>query len=95
MDFRDCGFLTVVSINNRISKASKLTRYLGGHAICPGRFLAKNAIILSAALIADRYDMELLEDLPKVSPAKFGLGSLKPGAAIPFRIRKRNLGTKE
>ena len=92
---RDCGFLTVVSINNCIPNASKLTRYLGGHAICPRRFLAKSAIILSAALITDQYNIELQEDLPKVSPAKFRLGSLKPGATIPLRMHRRKLGTKE
>jgi hypothetical protein len=46
-------------------------------------------------LIADRYDIELLENLPKVSQAKFGLGILKPVAAIPFRIHRRTLGAKE
>jgi hypothetical protein len=59
MDFGEREFLAAVSINNRISKASKLTRCLGDHAVCPGRFLAKNAIILSAALIEDRFDIEL------------------------------------
>lgn len=61
----------------------------GGHAICPGRFLAKTAIILSGALIADRYDIELLAPLPPMSSAKFGLGTQKPGDAMPFRVCRR------
>jgi hypothetical protein len=47
------------------------------------------------ALIADQCDIEILEDLPKVNSAKFGQGSSKSGAAIPFRIRRRALGAKE
>jgi hypothetical protein len=46
-------------------------------------------------LIADQCDIEILEDLPKVNSAKFGQGSSKSGAAIPFRIRRRALGAKE
>ncbi|KAF2805344.1 cytochrome P450 [Mytilinidion resinicola] len=63
--------------------------YGGGHAICPGRFLTKNLILLSSAVIADRFDIQILGGHLKLSSAKFGLGSLRPKEAIPFRIKRR------
>ncbi|ERF75805.1 hypothetical protein EPUS_01635 [Endocarpon pusillum Z07020] len=34
--------------------------YGGEHAICPGRFLAKSAILLACALMVENFDMEIL-----------------------------------
>ncbi|PSN67991.1 cytochrome P450 [Corynespora cassiicola Philippines] len=63
--------------------------YGGGYKKCPGRFLAKSAIMMTCALIAETFDLEIPANDVKTSPWKFGMGILRPKNAIPFRIRKR------
>ncbi|KAF2811372.1 cytochrome P450 [Mytilinidion resinicola] len=63
--------------------------YGGGHAICPGRFLAKTVIILVIALMAERFDVEILNKSVDMDMGKLGLGVLRPNKAIGFRIRRR------
>jgi len=62
----------------------------GGHAICPGRFLAKSAILLACALMVENFDMEILTGDIEMSYAKFGLGTLRPKNPIPFKLRRRS-----
>jgi hypothetical protein len=61
----------------------------GGHAICPGRFLAKSAILVACALMVENFDMEMATGEIEMSYAKFGLGTLRPKNPIPFRLRRR------
>ncbi|KAI0014560.1 cytochrome P450 [Xylariomycetidae sp. FL0641] len=63
--------------------------YGGGRLMCPGRFLAKNAIILACATLVKDFDVELLTDDIKLESRSFGLGSETPRSPVPFRIRKR------
>ncbi|KAF2022235.1 Pfs, NACHT and ankyrin domain protein [Aaosphaeria arxii CBS 175.79] len=62
----------------------------GGHAMCPGRFLAKNAIIAMSAAMASMFDMEIMTDSVDTSSGKFGLGTSSPKKAVPFRLRRRH-----
>lgn len=62
----------------------------GGHAICPGRFLAKSAILLACAIMVENFDMEILAGDIEMSYAKFGLGTLRPKNPIPFKLRRRS-----
>ncbi|TVY80890.1 Cholesterol 7-alpha-monooxygenase [Lachnellula suecica] len=64
--------------------------YGGGHSICPGRFLAKNVILFTCALLAKEYDVEMLTDKIEMSTWRFGLGVGGLKHPLPFRIRKRN-----
>ena len=61
----------------------------GGHAICPGRFLAKSVILLACALMVENFDMEIPKGDIEMSYAKFGLGTLRPKNPIPFKLRRR------
>lgn len=63
--------------------------YGGGHSICPGRFLAKNVIMFTSAILARDYDIEILTDKVEMSTWRFGLGVGGLKSAVPFRIRKR------
>jgi hypothetical protein len=72
----------------RIARAN-LIPYVGGHSICPGRFLARNVILFTCALLASDYDIEILSDKVEMSMWRFGLGVGAMKHAIPFRIRKR------
>ena len=62
----------------------------GGHAICPGRFLAKSVILLTCALMVENFDMEVSNGDIEMSYAKFGLGTLRPKKPIPFKLRRRS-----
>ncbi|PLB54879.1 cytochrome P450 [Aspergillus steynii IBT 23096] len=65
--------------------------YGGGQHACPGRILAKRIMLLTAAMIATMFDIELLgpeSALEFVSP-RFGFGVKKPAKKVPFRIRRR------
>ncbi|KAF2490621.1 cytochrome P450 [Lophium mytilinum] len=68
--------------------------YGGGNAICPGRFLAKNIIILGIALMADRFDLEIMNKSVDMDMGKLGLGVLRPNKTIPFRVRRRYDGER-
>ncbi|KAI1484554.1 Pfs, NACHT and ankyrin domain protein [Biscogniauxia mediterranea] len=63
--------------------------YGGGYSICPGRFLAKSAILFTCAHLATEFDIELMIDSIETTSWRFGLGVARPEHSIPFRIRKR------
>ncbi|KAI1821857.1 cytochrome P450 [Xylaria intraflava] len=66
--------------------------YGGGQHACPGRLLAKRIMLISAALLINNFDIELLadeKDLEFVSP-RFGFGVSKPKGPVRFRLRRRN-----
>lgn len=64
----------------------------GGLRQCPGRNFAKQEIILSFALMASTFDLELLKAGPVVPDMKYyGLGTFPPKGKVPFRIRRRIL----
>lgn len=62
----------------------------GGLRQCPGRTFAKREIILSFAVMASTFDLELLEAGPVVPDMKYyGLGTFPPMGKVPFKIRRR------
>ncbi|KAK0630536.1 cytochrome P450 [Bombardia bombarda] len=63
--------------------------YGGGHLICPGRFLAKNVMILACALLTSEFEMEVLTKEILFSSKWFGFGAEIPKHAIAVRIRRR------
>ncbi|GAP87288.1 putative NACHT and Ankyrin domain protein [Rosellinia necatrix] len=66
--------------------------YGGGPAICPGRFLAKNIILLTCALLISEFDFELVGDVEmgELDDWRYGLGVVRPKNEIPVRIRRRS-----
>ena len=66
--------------------------YGGGQKICPGRHFAKQEILLTFAVLCSAFDIELLTDAesgPTPDMRFYGLGTLPPRGATPFRIRRR------
>ncbi|KAI9879878.1 MAG: hypothetical protein M1830_006730 [Pleopsidium flavum] len=65
----------------------------GGSRQCPGRNFAKQEIILSFAVLASTFDIELLDGdkkAPVVPDMRYyGLGTFPPKGKTPFRIRRR------
>lgn len=64
----------------------------GGDRMCPGRHYAKTEMMITLALLFNKFDVELMmADTSKVQPnmgfAPFG--SLPPTCALPFRIRRK------
>lgn len=57
--------------------------------MCPGRFLAKTVVLSTCALLASRFDVEILVDSVERDKLRFGLGVARPKACIPARIRRR------
>ncbi|TGJ80538.1 hypothetical protein E0Z10_g8215 [Xylaria hypoxylon] len=64
--------------------------YGGGHLMCPGRFLAKNAIIFTFAMLLKDYDVELLTKSVVTSSRSFGIGTEQPRDPVPFRLRRQS-----
>ena len=65
----------------------------GGHSICPGKHFAKRKILLTCAMMALMFDIEILADdkALELDSSSYGLGVQKPKGKVPFRIRKREL----
>ncbi|KAK5625606.1 hypothetical protein RRF57_001322 [Xylaria bambusicola] len=63
---------------------------LGGHGMCPGRFLAKAIIVFTSALIVSEYDLEFKGAL-EFTNTRYGFGIADLKNRVPFRIRKRAL----
>jgi len=83
-----------IPYGGRLSRSLPLIKQIantkiGGHAICPGRFLAKSTILLACALMVETFDLEIPGNI-EMSYAKFGLGTLRPKHPIAFRIRRRS-----
>ncbi|KAI0002659.1 cytochrome P450 [Xylariaceae sp. FL0662B] len=57
--------------------------YGGGHLACPGRFLAKHAIIFTCAILCRDFDAELLTDSIETSASNFGIGTEDPKDPVP------------
>jgi cytochrome P450 len=63
----------------------------GGRTYCPGRFLAKQEISGFIAIMLDRYDMELISEVPAMNRTKFSLGTLEPVDPRQVIVRVRGL----
>lgn len=59
--------------------------------MCPGRFLAKNAILFACALLIEDFEVELCTETIEFGTARYGLGTEEPNKAVPFRIRRKNV----
>ncbi|KAI1078088.1 cytochrome P450 [Whalleya microplaca] len=63
--------------------------YGAGVGMCPGRFLSKDVIISTCALLVSEYDIETLTESLDMDPWRFGLSLGRPRSAVAARIRKR------
>lgn len=66
--------------------------YGGGDRICPGRHYAKHQMMLTLAMLLERFDFELLDPeankvLPNMRYAPFG--ALPPIGRSPFRMKRK------
>ncbi|KAK7943320.1 cytochrome P450 [Apiospora aurea] len=68
--------------------------YGGGFSMCPGRFLAKNIIVYSSAVLASRFDIDIEPDTIAFTKKRYGMGVEDLAGPIPFRIRKRATSAK-
>ncbi len=67
--------------------------YGGGLKMCPGRFFAKQEIILSTAMFLTMFDIELEKnDLPEPNLAYFPFGVVPPLGKYKARMRRRQVG---
>lgn len=74
------------------SDLDELTNFFtGGHLMCPGRFLAKNAILFACALLTRDFEIELCTDKIEFGSARYGLGTEEPNKHVPFRIRRKTV----
>lgn len=62
---------------------------IAGNGMCPGRFLARDAIISTCALLVERYDIEIITESLDMDPWRFGLSVGRPRSPIAARIRRR------
>ncbi|KAK7712443.1 hypothetical protein SLS64_004827 [Diaporthe eres] len=63
--------------------------YGGGALMCPGRHLAKIKMLGSVAVFSAYFDMEVLNYVPCMNDAFFGMGSQPPGEPVPVRLRRK------
>lgn len=63
--------------------------YGGGALMCPGRHLAKIKMLGSVAVFSAYFDMEVLNGVPCMNDAFFGMGSQPPGEPVPVRLRRK------
>lgn len=63
----------------------------GGYSICPGRFLAKNVVTFTSALLASQFDIEIYSESIEFTNRRYGMGVDELKHYIPFRIRRRRL----
>ncbi|KAI0384469.1 hypothetical protein F5Y04DRAFT_277845 [Hypomontagnella monticulosa] len=63
--------------------------YGAGIGMCPGRFLAKEAIISTCSLLVREYNIEILSASLDMDPWRFGLSMARLRSPIYARIKKR------
>lgn len=67
--------------------------YGGGQHACPGRLLAKRIMLMSVALLIDKFQIELEQTKSQRSieygSDRFGFGVRSPKGPVQFRIRRR------
>ena len=67
--------------------------YGSGARVCPGRFFAKDVMLVALALMVQSYDLEFITKSddwrPRLDPMYHGFGGQFPLDKLPFRIRKR------
>lgn len=75
-----------------------------GERVCPGRFFAKREVLGFCVAMVNEFDLEMqwqdgkgngTEDLRRMDPAYFGLGTQRPLRKFGFRIRRRRRGESE
>lgn len=88
------GSLPLLSSSLRLCPHTDADTFSGGHSMCPGRFLARNVVIFSNALLASEYDIELSSNSIEFTKKRYGFGVEDMKNPIPFRIRKRKVGNE-
>ncbi|CAI6339841.1 unnamed protein product [Periconia digitata] len=63
--------------------------YGGGSSICPGRFFAKQEMLVTAALLIGNYDVVLASKEVEIDWRYFGTGVLGVKGKQPFQLRSR------
>lgn len=64
--------------------------YGGGSNECPGRFFAKQEMLLTAALLIGNFEVQLEGESAEIDWRYFGSGVLGVKGKQPFRLRRRN-----
>lgn len=71
--------------------------YGGGNRQCPGRNFAKQEIILGFAIVLSTLEIQLSDNQSrehrKPDMKYYALGTLPPKGTVPFRVRRRELGS--
>ncbi|KAL8819574.1 MAG: hypothetical protein Q9223_002018 [Gallowayella weberi] len=66
--------------------------YGGGFRACPGRTFAKREILMTLAVVVMEFDVEVADEMVlQVDPRQNGLGTHRPKARVPCRIRRRRV----
>lgn len=59
--------------------------------MCPGRFFSKHVVTVTAALLAQDFDIEIFSDSIEWSKQRYGIGAQLFKKKLPFRIRRRQV----
>lgn len=80
--------------NEALQRSSSWRPFGGGITMCPGRFVAKQAVVTEVAMLLRRFDVELVEPgpFPRFEEGKpvLGIMSNKKGDDPLIRLRKRS-----
>ena len=86
----------------KLSRSPSFRPFGGGQHLCPGRFLAKQAVFVFMALCLSRFDISLdtgpnapVQRFPRPDETKPGLGTLAPRVEDKVILRLRPRSTKE
>ena len=63
----------------------------GGASACPGRFLAKQVVQATCAMLLTEFDIELKTSSVQRDGMRYGLGVARPRSKIPARVRRRRI----
>lgn len=63
--------------------------FAAGTLMCPGRHLAKQELIGSAAVFAAYFELEVLSELPPMDDYYYGMGTQPPAEPCRVRIRRK------
>jgi cytochrome P450 len=76
------------------SMAGRFVPFGGGAYTCPGRHFAKREVILTCAMMATHFDVEIAASGQNVKMdwSTGGFGTLKPSGKIAYRVRGRRGG---
>lgn len=79
--------------NPKLEKSSTWRPFGGGETMCPGRYIAKHAVMIFVAIVLHRFDIELAypQPFPRTDDCKpvVGMVSAMKGDEVMVRLRSR------